>query len=118
MFLIAWGFAQLKLGMIGILSTMSSGGLMCILPALLGAFLWKRGTAAAVISSSIPSVIVIGWFYMAGLKPLGLWPPVWGLIISTVIYVIVSYVTKPPKKAAEFIDYTNNWRANAKAMVE
>lgn len=116
MFLIAWGFAQLKLGMISILSTMSSGGLMCILPALLGAFFWKRGTAVAVISSAIPSVIVIGWFYMAGLKPLGLWPPVWGLIISTVIYVIVSYVTKPPRKAAEFVDYTKNWQANAKAM--
>jgi len=118
MFLVAWGFAQLKLGMIGILSTMSAGGLMSILPALLGAFFWKRGTAAAVISSSIPSVIVIGWFYMTGMKPLGLWPPVWGLIISTVIYVVVSLVTKPPKKAAEFVDFTNNWQANAKAMME
>jgi SSS family solute:Na+ symporter len=118
LFLIAWVFAQFKLGMIGILSTMSSGGLMSILPALIGAFFWKRGTAVAVISSSIPSVVVIGWFYMAGMKPLGLWPPVWGLIISTVIYVVVSLVTKPPKKAAEFVDYTSNWQANAKAIVE
>jgi len=118
MFLIAWGFAQLKFGMISILSTMSAGGLMSILPALIGAFFWKRGTAVAVISSSIPSVIVIGWFYMAGMKPLGLWPPVWGLIISTVIYVAVSLVTKPPEKAGEFIDYTRNWQENAKAMVD
>lgn len=118
MFLIAWGFAQLKLGMIGILSTMSSGGLMSILPALIGAFFWKRGTAAAVISSSIPSVIVIGWFYVAGLKPLGLWPPVWGLIISTVIYVVVSLLTKPPEKAADFVDYTNNWQENIKTLVD
>ena len=118
MFLIAWGFAQLKLGMIGILSTMSSGGLMSILPALIGAFFWKRGTATAVISSSIPSAIVIGWFYMAGLKPLGLWPPVWGLIISTVIYVVVSLLTRPPEKAGEFVDYTSNWQENAKTMVD
>ncbi|TET26504.1 MAG: sodium:solute symporter family protein [Dehalococcoidia bacterium] len=118
MFLVAWGFAQLKLGMIGILSTMSSGGLMSILPALIGAFFWKRGTAAAVIASSIPSVIVIGWFYIAGLKPLGIWPPVWGLIISTVIYVVVSYLTRPPEKAGEFVDYTKNWQANAKALKE
>ena len=118
MFLIAWGVAQLKLGMISILSTMSSGALLSILPALLGAFFWKRGTAAAVISSSIPSVIVTGWFYMAGLKPLGLWPPVWGLIISTVIYIVVSYLTKPPEKASEFVDYTNNWQANARAMTK
>ncbi len=118
MFLIAWGFAQLKLGMIGILSTMSSGGLMSILPALIGAFFWKRGTATAVISSSIPSVIVIGWFYVAGLKPLGLWPPVWGLIISTVIYVVVSLLTKPPEKAADFVDYTNNWQENIKTLVD
>jgi SSS family solute:Na+ symporter len=118
MFLIAWGFAQLKLGMISILSTMSAGGLMSILPALIGAFFWKRGTATAVISSSIPSVIVIGWFYMAGMKPLGLWPPVWGLIISTVIYLAVSLVTKPPEKAGEFVDYTRNWQENAKAIVD
>jgi len=118
MFLVAWGFAQLKLGMVGILSTMSSGGLMSILPALIGAFFWKRGTATAVISSSIPSVIVIGWFYVAGLKPLGLWPPVWGLIISTVIYVVVSLLTKPPEKAAEFVDYTNNWQENTKTLVD
>lgn len=118
MFLIAWGFAQLKLGMIGILSTMSAGGLMSILPALIGAFFWKRGTAKAVIFSAIPSVILIGWFYMAGMKPLGLWPPVWGLIISTVIYVVVSLLTKPPEKAGEFVDYTNNWQENAKAMLD
>jgi len=118
MFLIAWGFAQLKLGMIGILSTMSSGALMSILPALIGVFFWKRGTATAVISSSIPSAIVIGWFYMAGMKPLGLWPPVWGLIISTLIYVVVSLLTKPPQKAAEFVDYTNNWQENAKVMID
>ena len=118
MFLIAWGFAQLKLGMISILSTMSAGGLMSILPALIGAFFWKRGTATAVISSSIPSVVVIGWFYMTGLKPFGLWPPVWGLIISTVIYVAVSLVTKPPEKAGEFVDYTRNWQENAKAIVD
>ncbi len=117
-FLVAWGFAQLRLEMVAILSTMSSGGLMSILPALIGAFFWKRGTAAAVIFSSIPSAIIIGWFYMAPLRPLGLWPPVWGLIISTVIYVVVSYLTKPPKKATEFVDYTNNWQENAKAMVE
>jgi len=118
MFLIAWGFAQLKLEMIGILSTMSAGGLMSILPALIGAFFWKRGTAKAVIFSAIPSVIVIGWFYMAGMKPLGLWPPVWGLMISTVIYVVVSLLTKPPEKAGEFVDYTSNWQANAKEMID
>ncbi len=117
-FIVAWGFAQLRLEMVAILSTMSSGGLMSILPALIGAFFWKRGTAAAVISSAIPSALIIGWFYMAPLRPLGLWPPVWGLIISTVIYVAVSYLTKPPKKAAEFVDYTNNWQENAKAMTE
>jgi SSS family solute:Na+ symporter len=55
---------------------------------------------------------------MAGLKPLGLWPPVWGLIISTVIYVVVSLLTKPPEKAEEFVDYTSNWQENAKTMVD
>jgi len=118
MFVIAWVFAQFKFELIGILSTMSAGGLMSILPTLVGTFFWKRGTAAAVIISSIPSVIIIGSLYMAKLQPLGLWAPVWGLIVATVLYVIVSLMTKPPAKAEEFVAYTNNWQENARALTE
>lgn len=116
--IICYIFAMAKLGLIAILTTMTAGGLMSILPTLVGAFFWKRGTATAAIWSIVISAIVILTFYFTGIKPLGWWPPVWGLLVSTVLFIVISLFTKPPKKAAEFVDYTNNWRANAKALKE
>lgn len=116
--IIAYIFAMAKLGLIAILTTMTAGGLMSILPALVGTFFWKRGTAAGAIWSIVISAIIIVTFYFTGIKPLGWWPPVWGLLISAVLFVVISLLTKPPKKATEFVDYTNNWRENAKALTE
>lgn len=116
--IVVYIFALAKLGLIAILTVMTAGGLLSMLPALIGAFFWKRGTAAGAILSISISAIVIVTLYATGIKPLGWWPPVWGLLISTVIFVIVSLFTKPPVKAAEFVDYTNNWRENVKTLTE
>lgn len=105
--LICFVFAQLKLGLIAILSAMSSGGLLMMVPSVLGAFFWKRGTAAGAILSMMVGGIVVGVMYILNLKPLGHWPTIWGIILATVIFVGVSLVTTPPKKASEFIDYVN-----------
>jgi len=41
------------------------------------------------------------------LKPLGLWPGVWALISSTLLFVAVSLVTSPPRGAEDFLDRIN-----------
>lgn len=105
----AFLFATMRLGLIAVLSVASSAGLLVTVPAIMGAFFWKRGTATAAITSIIVGGIIALWFQFAGLKPLGWWPGVWSGIASLLLFIIVSFLTSPPRdKAEEFISYVNN----------
>src|SRR5690606_10449459 len=53
--ILAYGFAELQLDLIAVLSVASSAGLIVAVPAIIGAFFWKRGTAAGVMTSVIIS---------------------------------------------------------------
>jgi solute:Na+ symporter, SSS family len=45
-------------------------------------------------------------FQITGMKPMGLWPGVWGFIVSLTLYIAVSMMTPAPtQKAEEFIHY-------------
>ncbi len=101
-------FASARLGMIAVLSVASSAGLLVTIPAIVGAFFWKRGTAPAAITSIIAGGVVAFWFQFADIKPLGWWPGIWSGIVSTVLFITISLITTPPeKKASEFIEYVN-----------
>lgn len=104
----AFLFAAMRLGLIAVLSVASSAGLLVTVPAIIGAFFWKRGTAAGAIASIAVGGIVAFWFQFGGIKPLGWGPGVWSAITSAVLFVAVSLVTAPPReKAEEFINYVN-----------
>jgi solute:Na+ symporter, SSS family len=104
--LIIVAFATLRLDLIAALSVASSAGLLVMVPALIGSFFWKRGTAAAVLASVIIGGLVATVFQYSGLRPLGLWPGVWSGVVAVVLFVGVSMVTKAPEqKAAEFLSY-------------
>lgn len=101
---LAYLFAELELSLIALLSVASSAGLVIVVPAIFGTFFWKRGTASGVLASvSITGIIVIileafQW------KPLGLASGIWGLVLSTSIFIGVSLVTvAPEQKANEFL---------------
>lgn len=98
-------FASLKLDLIAVLSSMASGGLMVSVPAFVGAFFWKGGTDQGVIWSMIIGGTATGALYISGWYPLGMWPPVWGLIISVGVFVGLSKLTETPEKAEEFLEY-------------
>jgi len=105
----AFLFATLRLGLIAVLSVASSAGLLVLVPAIIGAFFWKRATAAAAISSILVGGVIALWFQFGDIKPLGWWPGVWSGIVSAGLFIIVSYVTGPPaEKAEEFISYINS----------
>jgi SSS family solute:Na+ symporter len=92
--------------MIAPLSAAASAGLLMAVPCIIGAFFWKRATAAGSLSSMIVGAILVLTLQVSGSKPLGLWPGVWGLMVCTGLYIIVSLYTDPPvKKAEEFIQY-------------
>jgi SSS family solute:Na+ symporter len=47
--------------------------------------------------------LVVGYMYVEGMKPLGHWPPFWGILLSGVVFVVVSLVTKPPRDTDHFL---------------
>ncbi|HEU5139922.1 MAG TPA: sodium:solute symporter family protein, partial [Bacillales bacterium] len=98
--ILAFAFAELKLNLIAVLSVAASAGLIVVVPAIFGTFFWKRGTAAGVITSvSVGAIVVLILEFLLefveGFKaPLGLAAGIWGLIVSVVLFVGVSLVTK------------------------
>ncbi|MFW6291070.1 MAG: sodium:solute symporter family protein [Spirochaetota bacterium] len=101
------GFASLQLGLIAVLSSMASGGLLVMAPAIIGAFFWKRATAAGALVSMIAGAIVTGVLYLTGYYPLGWWPSVWGGGLTAVLFVVVSLASSPPAGGEAFIDELN-----------
>jgi SSS family solute:Na+ symporter len=104
---LAMAFAFLKLDLIAVLSVASSAGLLVAVPAIFGTFFWKRGTAAGAIASIVLAGVFVTYFQFGNVKPLGLWPGVWGIILATVVFVVVSALTKPPEGGAAFVDRIN-----------
>ncbi len=106
--LFAWQ-ASLRTGldfMIAPLSAAASAGLLMVVPSIFGAFFWRRATAPASISSIVTGAVVVLVLQVTGARPLGWWPGVWGLIVCTAIFVLVSLMTHAPRdKADEFIGY-------------
>ena len=92
--------------MIAPLAATTSAGLLMMVPAIFGAFFWKRATAAGAIASCVFGAAIVLLFHVAGWKPLGLWPGTWGFIVCIILFVCVSLATRAPKeKAEEFINY-------------
>ena len=92
--------------MIAPLSSAASAGLLMAVPSIIGAFFWKRATAAGALSSMVMGATLVLVLQLTGSKPLGLWPGVWGLIVCFVLYVGISFCTTAPvQKAEDFIGY-------------
>ncbi|WP_324716698.1 sodium:solute symporter family protein [Carboxydochorda subterranea] len=96
-------FANLRAGLVAVLSVASSAGLLVTVPALIGAFYWQRGTAAGALAGIVAGGAVVVVMQFTGLRPLGLWPGVWGLTVSAALFVGVSLLTRPEAtRAREF----------------
>ncbi len=104
--LVAMIFGWLRVGLISALSVAASAGLLMMVPAIFGAFYWKRGTASGAIWSMILGGAVTGFLYFSRIRPLGHWPAVWGGLVCLATFIVVSLLTKPPlEKAEEFLGY-------------
>lgn len=99
-------FASLQLDLIAVLSVASSAGLLVTVPAIVGAFFWKRGTAAGVLCSVLIGGSLVAFLELGGITPLGQSSGVWGFVVSIALYFGVSLATKAPQeKAEEFLGY-------------
>ncbi len=97
-------FANLKLNLIAVLSSMASGGLLVMAPTIIGTFFWKRSTAEGALTSMGIGGLLTASLYISGWYPLGWWPSVWGLIVTVGLYVGISYITEPPENNEEFFE--------------
>src|SRR5690606_4309826 len=108
--LLAYGFAELQLDLIAVLSVSSSAGLLVMVPAIVGAFFWRRGTAAGVLSSVVVGGLLVIFLELTRIKPLGLASGIWGLAASTLLFVVVSLVTEAPAtKSERFVGDIRRW---------
>jgi SSS family solute:Na+ symporter len=99
--LVSLAFAAMEFDMIAVLSVAASAGLVVIVPATVGAFFWRRGTAAgALVSIAGGAIFVIG-MYLTGNSLFGLNAGVWGFPVSTALYLAGSLVTRPNIARAE-----------------
>jgi SSS family solute:Na+ symporter len=46
--------------------------------------------------------LAVCFMYVQGLKPLGHWPPVWGILVSGTVFIAVSLATRPPIDTEDF----------------
>ncbi|WP_017754347.1 sodium:solute symporter family protein [Calidifontibacillus oryziterrae] len=99
--ILAFLFAKLELNLIAVLSVASSAGLLVVVPAIIGAFFWKRGTAAGLLTSVMISGLMVIAFEVFKLKPLGLASGIWGITVSVFLFIVVSLLTKAPEQKAE-----------------
>jgi len=92
--------------MIVSLSVASSAGLLMAVPSIIGAFLWRRATAAGALVSMIAGAILTMVLQLGGYKPWGHWAGIWGIIVCSLLFIVVSLLTSPPReKAEEFMGY-------------
>ncbi|HOR42584.1 MAG TPA: sodium:solute symporter family protein [Atribacterota bacterium] len=89
--LLAFFFSLGKFGIIVELSVMSSAGLLALAPSFFGIFWPKRDLFAALSSIAIGGLITI-IMYFTGCYPLGIWPGVWCIIVSGIIFVVISEI--------------------------
>jgi SSS family solute:Na+ symporter len=88
------------------LSSAAAAGLLMAVPALIGAFFWKRATGAGALTSMTTGAVLVLVLQFSDLKPLGMWPGVWGCIVCVALFIGISLMTTPPRaKAEEFIGY-------------
>ncbi|MQA01631.1 MAG: sodium:solute symporter family protein [Streptosporangiales bacterium] len=98
---LAFLFARLELNLIAVLSVSASAGLLVMVPAIVGTFFWKRGTAAGVLSSIIVGGAVVFYLEFTATRLLGQGSGVWGLLVSLTLFVVVSLLTKAPQERAD-----------------
>ncbi|MFG6667644.1 sodium:solute symporter family protein [Halomonas sp. HNIBRBA4712] len=93
--LLALGFAELQLDLIAVLSVAASSGLVAMVPAIVGAFFWKRGTALGALVSIIGTSAFVLVMYATGNSLLGLPAGIWGILVATLLFLGGSLLSTP-----------------------
>lgn len=95
------------------LLVLSTAGVGCLVPTVIGGLYWKRATEAAAITSIVVGeACMIYMTFICKMSPLGFSAGFWSMGISLVLFVLVSLVTKPKAHTAKVIDEINGYFAS------
>lgn len=81
--------------LLAMLIALATGGMAQIFPMLVGALYWPRATKAGALSGFTIGSIVMIWFTFADINIFNLMPGFSALFINTIIFIVVSLLTKP-----------------------
>jgi len=113
--LLALGFAGLQLNLIAVLSVAASSGLVVVVPAIIGAFYWRRGAAAGALVSIVGGGLFVLFVYAVGGSLWGVPAGILGLPVAIVLFVVGSLLTRPSLVADHFMTVASAGRRNARA---
>ena len=72
-----------------------------IMPCTIGGLWWKKGTKEGAWAGTVAGLIVVFLLTFFITPPLGFSALVWGLVVNTVLYIIVSLCTKCPEEVVD-----------------
>ncbi len=79
-------------------------GFAQMMPAVIGGLYWKRGTKQGALAGTVVGMAAV-LFTLFVKNPVPVVDPIlWGLIINTILYVVVSLTTQPDERAAKEIN--------------
>ena len=83
------------------ISAFALGGCLQVLPALIGALYWRRGTKTGALSGLISgfTVVLITQFVWTTPFGISISSGAWGLLVNVLVFVAVSLMTQAPSEA-------------------
>lgn len=81
--------------------TIALGGCLQVMPALIGALYWRRGSRPGAIAGIIVGVTALCLTQFVFKTPLGITSGVWGLAFNALTFVVVSLFTPAPGKESQ-----------------
>ncbi len=107
--IIAVVFALTRPGVIVELSVASSAGLLSVVPSLIAAFKWRKGSKIASILSITIGALTSAFIQLFKLSIYGLGAGPLTILVSTITFILVSLLTKPSVKSENYIMEVENY---------
>ena len=94
------------------LLVLSNGGVAVLVPSVIGGLYWKRATREGALASIIiGEICMVSMTFIFKMAPLGISGALWSMLLSLVIFTVVSLMTKPQAHTSEVVDSLNDFFA-------
>mgnify|MGYP003295584430 CR=1 FL=1 len=103
-------FALTKPGALANLLVLSNSGVGVLVPTIIGGLYWKHATKeGALVSTVVGEAIMVYMTFINKMSPMGFSSGFWAMMVSLVLFIVVSMATQPNKHIGEVVDSINNF---------